>query len=302
MSRPSRSVLFRSILCPVDFSPRSTAALKTATAIALRCGAHLTTLWVDDPLLGAGAASVGYDTRRLRELTIAQLDRLLRRVALPLGLPRERVSSQVVLGPPAAGILTIAKKLNADLIVMGTNGRQGASRLLFGSTAERVLRQTSVPVMVVPRGRPRWTSASRFGRRLLVALELDAEATSDVRRAREVARALDAKVTLTHVVPVTSGPPWLEPQLQTAERHRLTAARSRLAALAGRAVGVRTDMRVALGHPAEEIAAAAHDVGADLIVLALRRGRGLFGRRQGTTTYRVLCGTTIPVLALPATH
>jgi hypothetical protein len=65
------------------------------------------------------------------------------------------------------------------------------------------------------------------------------------------------------------------------------------------AKSVRASAGVVLGYPDEEIPAAALDAGAGLILLALRRGRGIFGRRQGTTTYHVLCGSPVPVLALP---
>jgi nucleotide-binding universal stress UspA family protein len=62
---------------------------------------------------------------------------------------------------------------------------------------------------------------------------------------------------------------------------------------------IHVDRRVLLGDPAEEIAAAAADLRAGLTVLFLRRGHGLFGARPGSITYRVLCGTSTPVLAFP---
>jgi hypothetical protein len=54
-----------------------------------------------------------------------------------------------------------------------------------------------------------------------------------------------------------------------------------------------------IGRPEDEIIAAASEARAGFIILALRRGRGIFGPRQGATTYRILCTSSIPVLALP---
>jgi hypothetical protein len=72
--------------------------------------------------------------------------------------------------------------------------------------------------------------------------------------------------------------------------HRFIASRT--------ALHLREVVGVVLGDAPEEIAATATDVGARLIVLTLRKGHGLFGRRQGAITYRVLCSGAVPVLAL----
>jgi nucleotide-binding universal stress UspA family protein len=80
----------------------------------------------------------------------------------------------------------------------------------------------------------------------------------------------------------------------------LTEARDRLLALAARRTRIKTETRIVLGDPAEEIAAQAAVSNAGLAVLILRRGRGLFGPRKGSITYRVLCSSATPVLALPA--
>jgi nucleotide-binding universal stress UspA family protein len=55
----------------------------------------------------------------------------------------------IELGPPHVGILDAVKQHNADLIVMGTHGRKGVARFFLGSTAERVLRDRTCPVLVL---------------------------------------------------------------------------------------------------------------------------------------------------------
>lgn len=288
---------FHSILCAVDFGPQSAAAVQAAAEIARRSDGHVTALCVEDPLLGQGAAAVGYDAALLRKSTVAQLEQLMRRVAVPAGLSSDAWSVETVFGRPAAGIVAFARKMKADLIVMGTHGRRGAAKLMFGSAAEGVLRRAPAPVLVVPGRRSRQDGRERFAGRVLGAIELGPTDRGDARGMAGVAAMFGAALTLLHVVPATPGPSWFAPRLAQHDRSRLLAAQARLDAIA-RSVGGQS--RVVLGHPSEEIPAVALDTKAALIILALRRGRGLFGARQGTTTYRVLGGSPIPVLALPA--
>jgi nucleotide-binding universal stress UspA family protein len=283
-------------LCAVDFGARSTAALQAAAEIAVRSGGHVTALCVEDPLLGQGAAAVGYDTSLLRKSTLVQLQRLLERVAQPIGLSPEAWSVQTILGRPAQAIVAFARKMDADLIVMGTQGRRGPGKLFFGSTAEGVLRRSSIPVMVIPRGRARAARPGIVGGRLLGAIELGPASRGDARRMAAAASALDAALTLLHVVPITPGPPWFTPQLERHDHARLVGAQAKLGRLAA---STKSQIRVVLGRPNEEIPAVALDAKAGIIALVLRRGRGLFGARRGTTTYHVLGGSTVPVLALP---
>ena len=300
MAQPgrSRTVGFRSILCAVDFGPQSTAALQAAAGIAVRSGGHLTALSVEDPLLGQGAAAVGYNTRLLRKATLVQLQRLLQRVAAPIGLSPDAWSVETIPGKPAAAIISFARKMNADLIVMGTQGRRGPGKLFFGSTAEGVLRHSPLPVVVVPHRLSRAVRPGLIARRVLGAIELGPYSRGDARRMATAAEALGGPLTLMHVVPITPGPPWFTPQLERHDQVRLVAAQARLDKIAA---AVKAGSRVVLGRPSEEIPAAALDARAGVVALVLRRGRGLLGPRQGTTTYQVLCGSTVPVLALPPT-
>jgi nucleotide-binding universal stress UspA family protein len=285
---------FESVLCAVDFSPQSSAALQVAAGIVRRSGGHLTALCVEDPLLGAGASAVGYNTVLLRKSTLAQLQQLVGRVAPELSADAWSVDS--VLGKPAAGILSAARSKRADLIVIGSHGRRGPAKFFFGSVAQAVLRRAAVPVIVVPRAKPRRGGREPLTRGILGAIDLGPSDRGDARRMAHVARVIGAPLTLLHVVPRVPGTPFLAPQLERQDRARFVIARERLARIAK---SVRAGSRAVLGYPDEEIPAVALDANAALIVMALRRGRGLLSRRQGTTTYRVLCGSTVPVLAMP---
>lgn len=59
------------------------------------------------------------------------------------------VSFEIIVGNPAEEILALSEKENADLIIMGTHGRKGFDRILFGSVAEFVVKNANIPVMTI---------------------------------------------------------------------------------------------------------------------------------------------------------
>ena len=141
--------MFTSILCPVDFSVHSERALAYALDLAALTHGHLTVVTVVDAFLDAAANATG--TRdALASQTQQEIQGLLERVAASRRQPYERIGVTVEVGEPAREILKQVSECRADLIVMGTQGLEGARRLVFGSTTERVLRESRVPVLAVP--------------------------------------------------------------------------------------------------------------------------------------------------------
>ena len=149
---------FRSILCPVDFSTPSRTALRYAVAVADASDGHVTVLFVNDPLLTIAAAAAAYDARVIARTTDTELKTFARKALSGTRLPGRGVRFAVALGKPALEIVKLARQMRADLIVMGTHGLSGASRLLLGSTTEHVLRKADAPVLAVP---PRATRSLR---------------------------------------------------------------------------------------------------------------------------------------------
>lgn len=139
------------ILVPVDFSPCSVNAVRAAVGIA-EPGGDLTLLHVIDENFvdEAVAASLGASDEireRLRQRADADFDAMLE------GLPTGEVSIErmIVIGTPFVEILKITRDLDLPMIVMGTRGRSSPpEEVLFGSTAEKVLRGSRVPVLCVP--------------------------------------------------------------------------------------------------------------------------------------------------------
>ncbi|HEX5707010.1 MAG TPA: universal stress protein [Pyrinomonadaceae bacterium] len=139
------------ILVPVDFSACSINAVRVAAGIASP-GGDLTLLHVidEDFVNDAVAAALGKSeeiTERLRQQAEANFSASLDGVELG----EVEVERMIVVGTPFVEILKIARDLDMPMIVMGVRGRSTeAEELLFGSTAEKVLRGTRVPVLCVP--------------------------------------------------------------------------------------------------------------------------------------------------------
>lgn len=142
---------FRSILCPVDFSANSRAALRYAAMLARLADSHLVVLYVNDPLL-ATAAATRHGTSALMASAESDLQRFVRG-ALRHVTPPISTTLLTIAGTPPREIVEAAERHGCDLIVMGYRGVGRASRFLFGSTTEGVVRTTAVPVVAIPPAR-----------------------------------------------------------------------------------------------------------------------------------------------------
>jgi nucleotide-binding universal stress UspA family protein len=140
--------VFTSILCPIDFSPHAERALGYAVRLARLTRAHLTIVHVIDGLLAAAAEASG-----TRDTLLAQTQQEMQEVLTRIGDGHDasdRLGIALVVGEAPEEILKQATECDADVIVMGTQGLEGTRRLVFGSTTERVLRESHVPVLAVP--------------------------------------------------------------------------------------------------------------------------------------------------------
>lgn len=134
----------RTILHPTDFSDQSQSAFEVASALARDYRAKLVLLHViptprvfaPDGIAVPFSANEQYDAN-------AKIG-LMRPIDASIQVDRE-----VVEGEAATEILRFAESLNADLIVMGTHGSSGLTRLLVGSVAESVMRKSPCPVLTV---------------------------------------------------------------------------------------------------------------------------------------------------------
>lgn len=289
-----------SLLCPIDFSEFSRQALAHAAAIANHFGARLIVLSVDDPFLTEAATAAGFVPSPAEE-TRRDLQRFCADTLASFP-GSSTIEYSVRVGKAATEILREANDWRVDMIVMSSHGRSGRRKLFFGSTIERVLRETSVPVLVTRDWRQPFSSLSDLASRItrvLVPVDLTPESRHQLSVAHGIAAGLSARLITVHVLEPLFIPHRVRLALSGAEQQRRSQAEERLAALVGADAGPqRPESMVLLGEPSEEIVTLAEARSAGLIVMGLHSS-GPLGPRMGSVTYRVLCQTDALVLALP---
>ena len=134
----------RRILVPIDFSAGSDAALEMATSLARDGGGSLILAHAEViPLSAAGGEFLYAISEPRTEELLAKLNAVVLRDS---HVPVER---RLLAGDPADVIIRLAQTEDVDMIVMGTHGRRGLTRLLMGSVAEAVVRAAPCPVLTV---------------------------------------------------------------------------------------------------------------------------------------------------------
>jgi nucleotide-binding universal stress UspA family protein len=274
---------FDTVLCPVDFSELSGHALREAARLVARKPTRVIAAyanWFEAPAY--------FTEGRIEELkaefteSVRLAERALETfVKSTLGEQSAPVETRVVEGLPADAIRKLADEVHADAIVMGTHGRTGYNRWMLGSVAERVLRESPVPVLTVR------AAAERPIRHILCPV-------SDTQTSREalsvavgLAARLDATVTALHVVEphAADSVPNLCSWIPAEDRARCN---------------IRELVRH--GDAAEEIVAVALEEPYDLIVLGAPRRRFFEGLVLGTTTLRTVRHAPCPVLTVGEPH
>jgi nucleotide-binding universal stress UspA family protein len=295
----------RSIISPVDFSEQSRHALRWAGAFAAQFRSRLTVITVVNPLL-AEAARI----RLSQDLAKAETDPALREfvaAAWPNGTgPSTRVVFKTPIGDPAASvILETAHSEAADLIVMGTHGLGGVRKWLLGSTTERVLRRTDVPVLIVPPPGDDSPIAHADEKlelsQVLAATDFSESSIVAIKTAVDLAAQFSARLVLAHVVEPPTVPPHWRSLLEKSDETPVADARTRLKALSDEYCGPQgCETVVSLGRPADVIGSIALNRPAQLIVMGLNSDQGRFAPRPGSIAYRVVSSATVPVLVVPA--
>lgn len=193
-------------------------------------------------------------------------------------------------GPAASTILDTAGRERVSLIAMTTHGRSGLARWALGSVAEKVVRHAEVPVLLVrsfPEGAPP-RPADRAFKKILVPLDGSPFSAQALRRVKELARPLDARVLLVQVEEKSDYPvQWIPADTVTrAAQEELTAA----------CIPVETIVR--RGDPASEILAVARERDVDLVAMATHGRSGPSRWVFGSVTEKVIRAASCPLLVV----
>lgn len=142
--------LIKNILVPIDFSDYSKNALRYAVQFAKNFNAKLFLIYVVEPMIYPADFSMG-------QVAIPSMDADLQNRAeeelknLANNYVEASLQSETIIktGKPFVEINETAKEIDADLIIMATHGHTGVEHLLFGSTAEKVVRKAPCPVLTL---------------------------------------------------------------------------------------------------------------------------------------------------------
>lgn len=289
--------MYETILVPTDGSAHAERAARHAVALAEAFDATVTALGVADLQRAAGAFSAGgiddEFRERVRSGSVSAVED-----AAALADDRVSVETAVVDGDPAEAIVEYADEGEFDAIAMGTHGRRGLSRLVFGSVARYVVRHTARPVLTA---RETDTDPVIDYADVLVPTDGSDAAEAAVDHGLAVAGAFDATVHAVHVVDLsgmTTGS-GVEPPTQRVER-QTEAGEAAVEAVAERArdEGLDATTTVIHGFPSADLLDYVDEEGVDLVAMGTHGRTGIDRVLLGSTTERLLTRSPVPVLAV----
>jgi nucleotide-binding universal stress UspA family protein len=144
------SFQFRRILVPIDFSPSSRRTLHAALPFARQFGAKIGLVHVVEPMLLPENLMLSVpELPALGDDLVAASQKRLDQLAEQEIPAEHRLPALVRVGRPFDEIIRIANETQVDLIVISTHGYTGLKHVLMGSTAERVVRHASCPVLTL---------------------------------------------------------------------------------------------------------------------------------------------------------
>jgi nucleotide-binding universal stress UspA family protein len=272
--------MFERILLPLDGSPLAEAVLSHVAPILRRKDSEVLLLRVSpSPVTIRGQSSPF--TSEEKEVAECYVNDIARRL-VDEGI---RVRAAVESGAPAPSILDVAARERITLIALSTHGRSGLTRWVFGSVAEKVIRASPIPLLVIRSFRgvasPIPLAPIPF-RTLLVPIA--AGFLRIVPFVMEFAQLFQSKVVLLHILEPESGAPEeVEEELKRVGKDLQAEA-------------VATELVQKSGDPAHEILQTCEEVRADLVAMSTHGRDGLSRWALGSVTEKVLRAAPVPML------
>jgi nucleotide-binding universal stress UspA family protein len=289
-------MVFERLLVPVDFGPASERAADIAVAIADKLGATVElvhSFHVPTIAYGEGIATyVPYDDLRRDAEKALEAERARVAARAP------SIQAALVEGDPRDRIADLATERGADLIVMGTHGRRGLSRVVFGSVAERIVRTSPVPVLTVGSG-PAANGGAGF-RHVLAPTDFGEPAERGVAAAAALASAFGAKLTIVHACAMPATIYDERTWWPTAEILSKAETSLERAVTKTRAIFPTVKSALVRGDPRDGVLEAVRERGADLVVVGTHARRGLSRVFLGSVAESIVRTSPVPVLTIGA--
>lgn len=309
--RSPKALPIANVLVPLDFSASSKEALEFALPLLRWFGANLHLAHIFEP--DYPLASMVALPLIVPELEIGKrVRRHLKDVARKYAIELRPENIHAVKGRPFEEICHLARNCAIDLIVTATRGNTGLKHLTLGSTAERVVRYSPCPVLVVRGGdrkRKAGDKAKSQGaltfRKILVPIDFSDCSIAGLTFARALSKQFDSKLILLNAVPLQYAiasdeyarydyPLLLKQGEKAAEKQMHDLIRK----TAWEGIAVQSSLQI--GHAGEQICAHAESHGADLIVTSTHGRTGLRHILIGSTAEYVVRHASCPVLVVPS--
>jgi len=283
-------VRFDKILFATDFSEASRHAQRYAVALARLFDARLFALHVETPAeslmpYGEVSSSLLGKMREVREIQMHLLQESLQREGIPFACLLE-------VGDTKEKICEIIHQYSIDLLVLGTHGRQGLTRVLLGSTAENVFRSVTLPVLTVgPHSSP-FNPRQPIGH-IVYATDFSQDSEAAAPYAISMAEQFHAGLTVMHVSPEGASFGSDEPHMETYFRDRLRTLIPQF-----ECEWCNVEYAVEKGDTVERVLAVADERRSDLIVLGIHSPITFMSHLPGRTAYQIICNASCPVLTV----
>ena len=306
-------VEIKTILVPLDFSPASMEALAYGVSLAKKFQAAVHLVHVHQPDEASSVPGAGHLMRETAEAIAFLREHLseVQRKHVPSFWPE---NCHVRGGVVYQEIVDLAGEINADLIVLGTRGRTGLKRILLGSTAERVVRFASRPVLVVRlrkrKGRATAGTATPASaaelhiRKILVPVDFSQCSMAGAMYAAFLGKAFGAKLCLLHAVQPPAPVVVDRVSVDRSSMDGLNLRNARLDMEAFSKLDFLRDITCAVeirtGYPVDQICDETKQTDVDLAVISTH-GRSGFNRMLlGSVAEHVVRYAECPVLVVPS--
>lgn len=286
-------IQLKNILFATDFSPAAAAALPYAGALAKRFGADLFVLHARTPVINPMTPPAGWPALE----KAAEQEERERRKSLRNTIPGIEPTVLIEEGDICTNLQAVVQKQNIDLVVIGTRGRSGVGKLLLGSAAEEIFRESACPVLTVGPHSPAEPKLDGEFTRILYAASFGSESSCAAPYAISLAQEYQAELTLLHVLEDPRPGDLVVPQdLIESSKTRLTHILPPEAEM-----WCVPEYCVERGEVAEKILDLAKRRKADLIVLGVHRPSGVPGAATHlpiATAHKVVAQADCPVLTV----
>jgi nucleotide-binding universal stress UspA family protein len=307
-TRPAKSAGFKikNVLVPIDFSERSIDLLEYARALTRQFGADLHLVHVYEP--DFPVSSMMGMPLALPPVDVAQgVRRHLKDVAKKRGLDLRPGNVHAIKGRPFEEICGLARAKSIDLIVASTRGNTGLKHLLLGSTAERIVRYSPCPVLVVhpPAKNKKLTGRGLNFEKILVPIDFSTCSLKGLEYAKALARQFGSKLVLLNSVTFQyyiTNDEYARYDLPLLMQQEERASRRQMRDLIEKTDwdGLEVKPSLQIGHAGQQICARALEHRANLIVTSTHGTTGFKHILVGSTAEYVVRHASCPVLVVPS--